>query len=233
MRTLWHILPYSCGYNCGWRMYSSTLSLDSSLVLKEPGSSRTSPSRLPRMFVENQPSSPSMRALKPGARMVFISVWPVLKSFPQMATPWSCASVWIAGISTVRLGAPLAKGTPLVTEAQAYSIEGAIAGWLDCIASMNFSGVECTSSGLTKDSVEPHQHVTRREARKVLRKLAMSSLICSASSYLFLPFLMFGPSINFTKSWSNAAFMGLMVERKGFTFSRSCGFRTPAFAADW
>src|SRR6266478_3756250 len=27
--------------------------------------------------------------------------------------------------------------------------------------------------------------------------------------------------------------MGLMVERKGFTFSKSCGFRTPAFAADW
>src|SRR5713226_5873192 len=27
--------------------------------------------------------------------------------------------------------------------------------------------------------------------------------------------------------------MGLIVERKGFTFSRSWGFRTPAFAADW
>src|SRR6267142_2557819 len=41
---------------------------------------------------------------------------------------------------------------------------------------MNFSGVECTSSGLTKDSVEPHQQVTSREAREVLRKLAMLSL---------------------------------------------------------
>src|SRR5713226_9846687 len=98
---------------------------------------------------------------------------------------------------------------------------------------MNFSGVESTSSRLTKDSVEPHQQVTSREAREVLRKLAMSSLICNASSYLFLPFLMLGPSISFTKSWSNAAFMGLIVERKGFTFSRSWGFRTPAFAADW
>src|SRR5260370_20664676 len=101
------------------------------------------------------------------------------------------------------------------------------------MASTNFSGVECPSSGLTKDSVEPHQQVTSREAREVLRKSAMSSLICSASSYLFLPFLMFGPSMSFTKSWSNAAFIGLMVERKGFTFSRSCGLRTPAFAADW
>src|SRR2546430_6091968 len=101
------------------------------------------------------------------------------------------------------------------------------------IASTNFSGVECTSSGLTNDSVDAHQQVTSREAREALRKLAMSSLICSAISYLFLPFLMFGPSIILTKSWSNAAFMGLIVERKGFTFSRSCGFKTPALAADW
>src|SRR6267378_5907051 len=89
------------------------------------------------------------------------------------------------------------------------------------------------SSALTKVSVEPHQQVTKREAREVLRKLAISSLICKASSYLFFPFLMFGPSSSFTKSWSNAAFMGLMVERKGFTFSKSWGFKTPALAADW
>src|SRR5467141_2397392 len=101
------------------------------------------------------------------------------------------------------------------------------------MASTNFSGVECTSSGFTNDSVEPHQQVTRRETREVLRKLSMSFLICNAISYLFLPFLMLGPSISFTKSRSNAAFMGLMVERNGFTFSRSCGFSTPAFAADW
>ena len=42
--------------------------------------------------------------------MVFISVWPVLKSFPQIARLFSSASVLRAGISTVRLGAPLAKG---------------------------------------------------------------------------------------------------------------------------
>ena len=80
------------------------------------------------MFVENQPSSPSIRALNPGARIVFMSVWPVLKSFPQIATLLSCASCWIAGMSTVRFGAPFANGTPLVTEAHAYSMEGAIAG---------------------------------------------------------------------------------------------------------
>src|SRR5262245_10995515 len=103
-------------------------------------------------------------------------------------------------MSTVRLGAPLAKGTPLVMEAQAYSMEGAMAGWLACMAATNFSGVEWTSSGVTKTSVEPHQQVTRRETRLVLRKLAMSSLIFRASSYLFLAFLMLGPSIFFTYS---------------------------------
>src|SRR5215470_4784539 len=45
-----------------------TESLDSSLVLNEPGSSSTSPSRFPRMLVENQALRPIMRALKPGAQ---------------------------------------------------------------------------------------------------------------------------------------------------------------------
>ncbi len=93
-------------------MYSSTPSFDSSFVLKDSGSSSTSPSRFPRMFVLNQPLSPSMRALRPGARMVFISVCPVLKSLPAIGTPRSRASCRSAGMSTVRLGAPLANGTP-------------------------------------------------------------------------------------------------------------------------
>ena len=80
------------------------------MVLNEPGSSSTSPSRLPRIFVENQPSRPSMRALNAGAKTVFISVCPVLKSFPQIATLCSCASSCMAGKSTVRFGAPLANG---------------------------------------------------------------------------------------------------------------------------
>jgi len=80
------------------------------------------------MFVEYQPSRPNIRALNAGASTVFIRVCPVLKSFPQIATLWSSANFWIAGISTVKFGAPLANGTPLVTEAHAYSIDGAIAG---------------------------------------------------------------------------------------------------------
>ncbi len=54
-----------------------------------------------------------MRALKPGARIVFISVWPVLKSLPPMGTPSRWASSSMQGRSVVRLGAPLANGTPL------------------------------------------------------------------------------------------------------------------------
>src|SRR5207247_2658645 len=84
MRTLWNTLPYSSGYWSGCRMYSSTPSFDSSLVLNDSGSSRTSPSRFPRIFVEYQPASPSMRALKAGASTVFIIVWPVLKSLPPI-----------------------------------------------------------------------------------------------------------------------------------------------------
>ena len=56
----------------------------------------------------NQPSSPSMRAFRPGAMIVLISVCPVLKSFPAIGTPRSSASFTSAGKSTDRLGAPLA-----------------------------------------------------------------------------------------------------------------------------
>ena len=74
-------------------MCSSTPSLETSLLLNDSGSSSTSPSRLPKMLVEYQPSSPSSRALKPGARIVFIRVWPVLKSLPEIG-------VWVSRASS-------------------------------------------------------------------------------------------------------------------------------------
>src|SRR3954469_23789280 len=98
-------------------MYSSEPSLDSSLVLKDSGSSRTSPSRLPRMLVEYHPETPRRRALNAGARTVFMKVWPVLKSLPQMGAELVFDNSTSAGISTVRLGAPLAKGTPSLSAA--------------------------------------------------------------------------------------------------------------------
>ena len=54
------------GVRSGWRIEWSTLSFDSSLVLNDAGSSRTSPSRFPRILVEYQPASPSMRAFSRG-----------------------------------------------------------------------------------------------------------------------------------------------------------------------
>ena len=53
-----------------------------------------------------------MRALNAGASTVFINVWPVLKSLPQMGAAFCFESSIIAGTSTVRFGAPLANGTP-------------------------------------------------------------------------------------------------------------------------
>ena len=59
------------------------------------------------MLVENQPLTPSRRALRPGARIVFMSVWPVLKSLPAMGV-WVCLdSSPSAGMSMLRLGGPV------------------------------------------------------------------------------------------------------------------------------
>src|SRR3954452_19835950 len=138
-------------------MYSSEPGLDSSLVLNDSGSSRTSPSRLPRMLVEYQPETPRRRALKAGARTVFMKVWPVLKSLPQMGAPFFFESSIIAGQSTVRFGAPLAKGTPSVSAAHAYICEGAMPGSSDSRPFSNASMDWWTAVGSRKISVEPHQ----------------------------------------------------------------------------
>ena len=53
-----------------------------------------------------------MRARSIGASTVLISVWPVLKSLPEMARRRSVAKSRSAGVSTVRFGAPLQNGTP-------------------------------------------------------------------------------------------------------------------------
>ena len=60
-----------------------------------------------------------MRALKAGASTVFMKVCPVLKSLPQMGAAFFFDSSIMAGRSTVRFGAPLAKGTPSLSAAYA------------------------------------------------------------------------------------------------------------------
>ena len=54
-----------------------------------------------------------MRALRPGAMTVFIHVWPVLKSLPEIGTPLLVGELHAApAMSTARFGAPLQYGTP-------------------------------------------------------------------------------------------------------------------------
>jgi len=53
-----------------------------------------------------------MRDRSIGPMTVLMRVWPVLKSLPLMGTRFSMASSRSTGMSTVRLGAPLANGTP-------------------------------------------------------------------------------------------------------------------------
>ena len=60
-----------------------------------------------------------MRALKPGARIVFIKVWPVLKSLPVIGRPCLRASSRSAGVSSDRFGAPFAYGMPILRQAYA------------------------------------------------------------------------------------------------------------------
>src|SRR5262245_4347650 len=146
-------------------MYSSTPSLDSSLVLKLSGSSSTSPSRLPRMLVLYHPETPSIRALNIGESTVLSIVWPVLKSLPPIATPLRLASCSRAGMSQVRFGAPLAKGTPSMIAAQAYSIEGAIEGSFASIAFSKALRVWWVGSGEREISEKGEQTTTRQLQR--------------------------------------------------------------------
>ena len=88
-------------------MSSSTQPLVLSLDCSEFGSRRAKPSRLPRMLVENQPSTWSARDLSAGAITVFIMVWPVLPSLPATATLRSLAKAVSAGTSAATLGVKL------------------------------------------------------------------------------------------------------------------------------
>ena len=62
------------------------------------------------MLVENQPAKPKQRVRSIGASTVFISVCPVLKSFPAMGNCLASAISHIAGISIHVFGAPITKG---------------------------------------------------------------------------------------------------------------------------
>jgi hypothetical protein len=167
-----------------------------------------------------------------GESTVFTMVWPVLKSLPPMGTPLLRASCSIAGKSQVRFGAPLANGTPSISAAQAYSIDGAIEGSLASIARSNASRVQWAGPGLMKISVEAHHTITSRLQPCRLLKSRMSWRRASASSRLVRPALTFFPSSRFTYCWSNTAGVGLIPLRKSAIGSMcSCRSSTPAFTA--
>ncbi len=52
-----------------------------------------------------------------GAKPLFTSVCPVLKSLPAMGMPVCSDSSHMAGMSTVVLGAPMMKGAPSLSAA--------------------------------------------------------------------------------------------------------------------
>ena len=174
-------------------MCSSTDCLLTSLVLNDSGSSSTSPSRLPRMLVEYQPSMPSRRALKPGARMVFISVWPVLKSLPrdrhcvllrelQHRREVDRQVRRAVGVGDAfhqrRVGVDHRRRDRRVVRLEALLER------LERLVRRRLGQVDL--GGAAPDIDEPVEVVVLLEAR-------MSARTCSARSRLFLPFLTFGP----------------------------------------
>jgi hypothetical protein len=190
-------------------MSSSTPSFDSSFVLKFSGASSTSPSRLPRMFVEYQPDTPSWRAFTMGASTVFMRVWPVLKSLPEIGTLFFTDSSRRTGVSTARFGDPLANGTPSRIAAYAYSIAGETVSSFASIAASSVSTDWCAGPGSMKISVLAHQIMTTRSTFFSSRNALMSARIAFSMSRL-LPGFTCSPVRLRAYLRSNAAFIGRM-----------------------
>ena len=89
------------------------------------------------MFVEYQPSTPRSRAFRPGAMIVFISVWPVLRSLPASGARVFAARSTSAGMSAVRFGAAFAYGMPSQIAAYAYTMLDGIDGSFSSSARSN------------------------------------------------------------------------------------------------
>ena len=76
-------------------------------------------------------------------------------------------------------------------------LEG-IAGSFCSSARSKFSMVWCAGDSVAKISVLPHQTITIRSRLLSDLNFRMSATTCSARSFLFFPFLTFGPSSRFT-----------------------------------
>ncbi len=80
------------------------------------------------MLVENHPLTPSMRALKAGARTVFIKVWPVLKSLPQMGAAFFLDRQTSAGVSTSEIRCAIGEGHALAERGVGIDLRRSNAG---------------------------------------------------------------------------------------------------------
>ena len=82
----------------------------------------------------------------------------------------------------------------------------------------------CAGDSVRKISVLPHQTITSRSSLLSALNFRMSAMSCSARSFLFLPFLTFGPSSRLTYCRSNTAGIGLIADSSSLIWSSSAGF---------
>jgi len=126
--------------------------------------------------------------LKPGARIVFIRVCPVLKSFPQIGALFCFDSCSITGKSRY-IRSSVEKGILPSTKRKRRKkiMEGAIS-YRSAQALLKRSMELWNLAGLEEISVEPHQMVTSPLGPGLLLELADILAQCSSRSILFLPF---------------------------------------------
>jgi len=166
-------------------MYSSAPSFDSSFVLNDPGSSSTSPSRLPKYWSSTSVQPEHARL----ERRRQHGLHHRLTGFKSLRKLQRCAPAQAAESREYPRQVRRAIRERHATGHRSPGIEHRRRN-CRVIGFHRFDKLfRCRvhSSGFIYTSVEPHQHVTSRDTRLVLRKFSMSSLICSARSYLLLP----------------------------------------------
>ena len=115
------------------------------------------------MLVENQPETPSRRALKAGARTVFMKVWPVLKSLPQMGAAFCFESSIMAGHVDGEVRRAVGEGHAFAQRGVGVDLRGRDADVVVLEALLErLDGLRGPAVGSMKISVEPHQIITTR-----------------------------------------------------------------------
>ena len=134
-----------------------------------------------------------MRALRPGAMTVFISVWPVLKSLPEIGTPFSLRELQRApGMSTREVRRAVAEGHAL--HDRGVGVEHGRRDRLVVVLHRLLELLErrVLRARLDEDLGRRAPHDDDAVAAVLRLKSRMSCRSCSARSRLVLPFLTFG-----------------------------------------